>query len=432
MPVSLKISQIADVKGGKRLPKGEELLSVVTDHPYIRAQDIRDGKITIEDRKYLSSEQYKRLKRYTVSTEDVCIVIVGANVGDVGIVPPELHGANLTENAVKLTNFRSGWVPRYINYCLSAETCQAQMQQIAGGAAQPKLGIYKVLDVEVPVASPSAQSRIVSILSAYDDLIENNTRRMKTLEEMARLFYNEWFVKLRFPGYEKVKMVESELGPIPEGWGVGQFSDLGGLARESISPGRFEDEVFAHYSFEAFDAGCIPLLHEGKTIKSNKYIVVPNCVLLSKLNPRIPRVWMPYPRGSKRAIASTEFLVIVPKKPFTREFLYCSCRSDGFLRGLVGRALGTSSSHQRVKPEELMGLPFVTPSEIVVEKFTYLITSVLEQIEALRLKNANLRHTRDLLLPRLISGELDVENLDIAIPDPARNGETAAVVPATI
>jgi type I restriction enzyme S subunit len=207
-----KIADIASVKGGKRLPKGEELTSLPTDNPYIRAQDIRDGKITIEDPKFLTLEQHQKLKRYIVARRDVCIVTVGASVGDAGIVPSSLDGANLTENAVKLTNFRRGWVPEYVNYCLCSPEAQAQMQQIAGGAAQPKLGIYKVLDIEIPYHPESVQERIASILSTYDDLTENNTRRIKILEQMAQMLYREWFVNFRFPGHEKVRMVESESG----------------------------------------------------------------------------------------------------------------------------------------------------------------------------------------------------------------------------
>jgi type I restriction enzyme S subunit len=223
---SIKISEIADVKGGKRLPKGQELSSDRTNHLYIRAQDIREGKIYPAEPKYLTPEQYQKLKRYTVSAGDVCVVIVGANVGDVGIVPAALSGANLTENAVKLTRLRQGYNPKYLNYCLSAESCQAQMRQVAGGAAQPKLGIYKVLDIEIPCASPSVQKRVADILSAYDDLIENNTRRTKVLEQTAQMLYREWFVNFRFPGHEKVKMVESEMGMVPDGWSVEPIANL--------------------------------------------------------------------------------------------------------------------------------------------------------------------------------------------------------------
>lgn len=100
----IKLGKIADIKGGKRLPKGEELTENETEYPYIRAQDIRDGRITFDEPRYITSEIRKRIKNYTVKSKDVCITIVGANVGDVGIVPPFLDGANLTENAVKLTN----------------------------------------------------------------------------------------------------------------------------------------------------------------------------------------------------------------------------------------------------------------------------------------------------------------------------------------
>lgn len=180
------IGSFAEVKGGKRLPDGHDLVSSPTVHPYIRARDIRGGTVTFDEPSYLLEETFQQISRYTVSPGDVCVTIVGANVGDVGRVPDWLDQANLTENAAKVTDLKS-FDSRFLTYALLERGAQDQMKLLAGGAAQPKLGLYKIKDVEVFAPDLPIQHRIANILSAYDDLIENNTKRIKILEEMAPL-----------------------------------------------------------------------------------------------------------------------------------------------------------------------------------------------------------------------------------------------------
>jgi type I restriction enzyme S subunit len=136
-----------------------------------------------------------------------------------GVVPPELNGANLTENAVRITS-NGKVVQGFLRYALLAKDALAQMKVLAGGAAQPKLGIYKIETIEIPLPPFLSQRKIAAILSAYDDLIENNLRRIAILEEMARLIYREWFVHFRFPGHRGIRLVNSPLGRIPEVWEV--------------------------------------------------------------------------------------------------------------------------------------------------------------------------------------------------------------------
>jgi len=281
------------------------------------------------------------------------------------------------------------------------------------GAAQPKLSQTNLKAIRLKLPPLPTQRKIAAILSAYDDLIENNTRRIAILEEMAQAIYREWFVHFRFPGHEQAAMVNSELGLIPEGWEVVKFADTVTLLRQGIKPYEFEDEVFAHYSFPAFDTACMPLLERGETIRSSKYLVDGENVLLSKLNPRIPRVWLPFPDTSHRAIASTEFLVLLPKKPLTRPFLYSLCQSLEFLGSFAALALGTSTSHQRVKPQDFMDMHTVLPPQSLIDALDNAVDPMLRVIHAMRLKNVTLRQTRDLLLPRLISGEVDVSELPI-------------------
>ena len=282
-----------------------------------------------------------------------------------------------------------------------------------GGAAQPNANAQVLTSFPISLPPLPTQHKIAAVLSAYDDLIENNTRRIKILEDMAQTLYQEWFVHFRFPGHENVPMVESPLGPIPQGWEVVKNSDIVDLLRKGINPSKFPDEIFAHFSIPAFDSDRMPSLEEGSSIRSSKYLITEERVLVSKLNPRIPRVWLPFLDKEHRAITSTEFLTLKPKPPVDCAFLYNLYRSSEFSAELAVRALGTSGSHQRVKPNDFLGMSVLIPTELLLNSFSDKVLPMLNISNTLRLKNANLRQTRDLLLPKLISGAIDVSELDI-------------------
>ncbi|RKU22187.1 hypothetical protein C6503_04260 [Candidatus Poribacteria bacterium] len=302
----------------------------------------------------------------------------------------------------------------YVFYlALSSIIRDPAVKSMTGASGRQRAILSSVEDIRVPAYSLATQRKIAAILSAYDDLIENNTRRIKILEDMAQTLYQEWFFHFRFPGHEKVPMVESPLGPIPQGWEILKYSDIVDLSRKGINPTKFPDETFAHFSIPAFDSGQMPSLEEGSSIRSSKYLIAEECVLVSKLNPRIPRVWFPFLNTEHRAITSTEFLTLKPKAPVDCVFLFNLCRSPEFSAELAVRALGTSGSHQRVKPNDFLSMPVLIPTEFLLSSFREKVASILNVVNTLRLKNVNLRQTRDLLLPKLISGEIDVSELDI-------------------
>ena len=304
-------------------------------------------------------------------------------------------------------------LPRFLFYFFNTPVSRGQIDLKATGTTV--LGIRQPDLRELPIIVPPlpTQCKIASVLSAYDDLIENNTRRIKILEDMAQTLYQEWFVHFRFPGHENVQMVESPLGPIPEGWEVFKYSDIVDLSRKGINPTKFPDEIFAHFSIPAFDSDCMPVLDRGDSIRSSKYLITEDCVLVSKLNPHIPRVWLPFLNTEHQAITSTEFLTLKPKSPVDCVFLFGLCRSPEFTAELAVRALGTSHSHQRVKPNDFLGMPVLIPTEFLLHSFREKVISMVNIGNTLRMKNANLRRTRDLLLPKLISSEIDVSELDI-------------------
>jgi type I restriction enzyme S subunit len=293
--------------------------------------------------------------------------------------------------------------PKFYAYCFRTPLIRQGLTAHGGGTNINNLNQDILNALEVPLPPLSVQRRIAGILSAYDELMENSQRRIRLLEAMARALYREWFVHFRFPGHETLRRVTSPLGDIPDGW-EGRFGDLATIQRDGINPFEFPDEEFEHFSIPAFDDGRQPAIELGSTILSGKYWIDDSSVLLSKLNPRIPRIWLPVTSGQRRAITSTEFLGLKPQPDVTREFIYAKCCSEEFAGQFGSLAIGTSTSHQRVKPENLLAMPSTVPDRKLIARFTKLISPFLSVSQQLRSQIQNLRRTRDLLLPRLLSG----------------------------
>ena len=407
--ITTKIGSGATPRGGKNSYKTEGIT-------LIRSLNVYDFEFSYEGLAFITEEQASetRLARVIVNPKDILLNITGASVARCCVVPEHLLPARVNQHVslVRVDSNRAD--SRYVLYCINSPAYKHQLLVLAqGGTTREALTKEIIGNFEIPLPPLPTQRKIAAVLSAYDDLIENNTRRIKILEEMAGAIYREWFVEFRFPGHEGVEMVESELGLIPQGWVIARMSDIADLSREGIRPSQCPKEVFAHFSIPAFDSGCMPVFDSGDAIRSNKYLVPRNCVLISKLNPKIPRVWFPSLNTMHRAIASTEFLILTPKPSVNRVFLFNLCRSAEFSDNLAVRALGTSGSHQRVSPTDFLNLSVLVPPESFLNSFYEKIGPMIQICNTLRLKNTNLRQTRDLLLPKLISGEIDVSKLNL-------------------
>ena len=379
---------------------------------FLNTANIVKNRLDITEANFVALEKFNEIKKGRLQRFDIVITTRGSlgKVALFNINPPVglINAQMLILRADdKVIN------PTFLFYQFCDDDFQARLKNFASGSAQPQIPIMDLKEIEVCVPSLETQRKIAAVLSTYDDLIENNTRRIKILEDMTQTLYQEWFVHFRFPGHESVPMVESPLGPIPQGWKALKYSDVVDLSRKGINPSKFPDEIFAHFSIPAFDSDCMPVLDRGDSIRSSKYLITEDCVLVSKLNPHIPRVWLPFLNTEHQAITSTEFLTLKPKSPVDCVFLFGLCRSPEFTAELAVRALGTSHSHQRVKPNDFLGMPVLIPTEFLLHSFREKVISMVNIGNTLRMKNANLRRTRDLLLPKLISGEIDVSELDI-------------------
>ncbi len=289
------------------------------------------------------------------------------------------------------------------------------MKGKAAGATVPHLNVedIRALDVSALPDDPQLQNFVASALGALDDLIENNRRRIELLEQMAQVIYREWFVHYRYPGHEDATLVDSPLGPIPEGWEIKPLGALATLDRTSVQPRRSPDEAFHHYSIPAFDDGKLPGIEAGETIKSGKFLLAGPAVLVSKLNPRIERTWFVDPVAHCRSVASTEFLVLRPCTGYCLDFLYLLARSAPFQERLRELSGGTSTSHQRAKPDDFLRIDIVAPPTMLAGQLAAAVASPLRMTRVLRIENRQLAGIRDLLLPKLVTGQIDVSGLDL-------------------
>ncbi len=196
-----------------------------TPYKMIRTTNVRNGFIDTESVRYVTEETYKRWTRRLVPKRGDVILTREAPLGDVG----KIRTDDLIFLGQRLYHFRPD--PKkldadFLLYALMAPGLQGQIKALGSGSTVEHMRLGDIPSLEIDVPSLPVQRRIAGILSAYDELIENNQRRIKILEEMARSLYREWFVHFRFPGHAKVKMVPSPLGPIPQGWEVKKLGEL--------------------------------------------------------------------------------------------------------------------------------------------------------------------------------------------------------------
>ncbi|HYN61533.1 MAG TPA: restriction endonuclease subunit S [Rubrivivax sp.] len=228
---------------------------------------------------------------------------------------------------------------KWIAICLRSPLSQHLLGSRANTTVQTTINLKDVRALPIPIPPLAEREQIAEFVSALDDRIALLRETNVTLEAIAQALFKSWFVdfdpvRAKSQGLAPAGMdeataalfpdsfEESALGSVPKGWRQGTVSDFAQVHRGSVNPGGSGDTLFEHYSLPAFDAGQMPVRELGAEIKSNKTSVPRDAVLLSKLNPHIPRVWLPVDAGP-HAVCSTEFLVFVPAAEASREFLVC-------------------------------------------------------------------------------------------------------------
>jgi type I restriction enzyme S subunit len=319
-------------------------------------------------------------------------------------------------------------VPLFYYYYFSSPAGKGNVQSLVMQVAAAGIRGSELAKLPVPHPPLPIQCKIAAILSAYDDLIENNTRRIEILEEMARSIYREWFVKFRFPGHEQVQVVDSELGVIPEGWEIKKVGDVAKvISGYAFKSNDFQEKGIPVIKIKNIRVGTVDLsdvqcvdpsflsLDARYHVKGINLLISLTGSHLTQPNSVVGRVAIYSPHQGHCLLnqRSGKFLIKNPRYcdiPFLFHFLsFEENRRD------IALIASGAASQANISPTQVENLDLLIPSSDILDVFHRIAASSLEEINNLEAKNANLRKTRDLLLPRLISGEIDVENLDINI-----------------
>lgn len=377
-------------------------------YPSIRTPNIGKGRLILDNVNRVSEETYQAWTKRAIPEGEDLILAREAPIGNVAIIPKNLKVC-LGQRTVLIRPDRTKIDPYYLCYLLLGDEVQGKIHSMSNGATVHHLNMADIRSFELPkLPSLKAQQKIASILSAYDDLIENNTRRIKILEEMAQMLYREWFVNFRFPNHEQFKMVESELGLIPEGWEHKILGDIAQEIRRGINPEKLDPET-PYFGLEHLPRKSIALSDWGKAsdIKSTKLVFKKGEILFGKIRPYFHKVGVAPING----ICSSDIIVIQPKDSKYFSITLACVSSEDFVNQATQTSQGTKMP--RANWDVLTKYTIVIPPSKLFQQFNKSIEANVQQIQNLVLKNINLRKTRDLLLPKLISGEIDIEKLDI-------------------
>ena len=304
----------------------------------------------------------------------------------------------------------------YVFYLCKSDLVQGPaIKSMSGASGRQRASIDSILDVQVPAHTLSTQRKIAAILSAYDDLIENNLRRIKILEEMAQNLYREWFVKFRFPGYEKVKFVDSPIGMIPEGWEVLPFTEIADV----LSGGTPKTNITDYWN------GTIPFF-APKDAPASFFITETEKQIteigLSKCNSKL------YPARTVFITArGTVGKIAMPSKPMAmNQSCYALRGRNGISQTYLFLSVITrieylkkntgGATFDTIVVDTFRRMMTTRPSQSLVETFSSKVEPLFDSLLNLTKRIDILRKSRDLLLPKLIAGDIDVSVLDIRIP----------------
>ena len=262
-----------------------------------------------------------------------------------------------------------------------------------------KTDIVREFDINIP--SINTQNKIVSMLSKIDEKIELNEKINKNLQLQAQTLFIAWF-----------ETFEPFDGVVPDSWKQITLGDIAEIKTNSFNPQKNPDVLIEHYSIPAFDENKYPVFEYSSGVKSNKYILSNNSVMISKLNPDTKRVWRPLCL-SDFAVSSTEFIIFEPYNPKYKDYVYSIIDSQGFTDWMCSHTTGSTNSRQRTTPATTLNYNLWMPDDESIKKFLNAVTPMYDLISQNLCQNQELVSLRDSLLPKLMSGELDVSNIDI-------------------
>ncbi len=355
---------------------------------------------------FISKEKDNSLRKGKLHREDVILTTRGT-IGNIAHYQASTPHENVRINSgmVIIRSHTSKVDPRFLYFLLKSPVFQEQAKLFSYGAAQPQLPIGTLKYIKLPIPLLPTQQKIAKILSNYDDLIENNLKRIKLLEESARLTYEEWFLRFRIDGKKLDIDPESDL---PFGWEKISLSDTGEfLNGYAFKPKDLQEEGLPVIKIKEMKAGVVKDTPRNPGDKiDDKYLVLRGDILFS-WSATLEVIQWQYANGW----LNQHLFKVSPNSDFPKSFLYLSLRNSLYIFDY----LTTGATMKHIKRKELDFVKIPTPSSDILLKFDNLVNPMLEEILNLSHQNQLLKEARDILLPRLMTGMIDTDDMDIAV-----------------
>ena len=353
--------------------------------PWLNTKEISFNRIR-KTKQFITEAGLRQSSAKWVRANSVVVAMYGATAGKVAITKIPL---TTNQACCNLEVDKEVADYRYIYYWFQNQ--YSRVLNLANGGAQQNLNAKTIKAMEIKLPNLALQQRIANCLSAIDDEIELNIELNGYLEKLVSLEFSRRF---------KASTPTIELGKVLS------------ISTESIKPQEHAGEIWEHYSIPAYDENRQPLFELSDGIKSNKYAIDANCILISKLNPATKRIWMPS-CTSEHSVCSTEFIVYKPKNPRYKSFYYAAIDSQAFTDFLIAHVTGSTGSRQRTQPKATLTYPMPNPGHDAIEGFCAFADPIYKQIQSNKLESKWLVSLRDALLPKLMSGEIDVSKIDL-------------------
>ncbi|PHS40700.1 MAG: restriction endonuclease subunit S [Sulfurovum sp.] len=421
MHLELKLGEISNFINGGAWSDTEY---VDSGYKVVKVTNMINGSIASRNDNFLSKKSYQKYQKHILYENDLIVATVGSHpsqkgsvVGRTSIVPKEFHTALLNQNAVCIRITDKRICQTFFNYLTKTILFKHHIESRAQGSAnQVRMALGELKKFSFLYPPLNTQQKIASLLSNYDKLIENNSQRIKLLESMAEEMYKEWFVRLRFPGYKNVEVVDG----LPVGW---ERDKLSKYLKYHRGKSYSSEDIAGDTGLPFINLKCINrnggFRRDGIKVFNGEYKetnvayegdIVMAVTDMTQDRAIVGRVAKVPAMNQDKYIVSMDLVKIEPLN-IEKDFLYALLRFSTI--GLLLKEFANGVNVLHLTPDMIYLQKVITPPKNLQIKFEKILVPILKEIDILNLKNDELREIRDLLLPRLMSGKLKVEDLDI-------------------
>ena len=379
--------------------RGKTVPTAPSGHKLIATNCVTNNALfpVYEKIRYLSEETYQTWFRAHPIPGDILFVNKGTP-GRVCLVPDPVDFC-IAQDMIALRADESKIYPKYLFAVLRSREIQQQIYNTNVGDVIPHFKKQFLDQLLIPIPERSIQESIGDLYYVLSLKAERNKKINDNLEQQAQAIYHERF--------ETVSPND-----LPSDWRIVTLGEVATISNKSFNPLKEPEILLEHYSIPAFDEARFPVFELSTSIKSNKFIIDASCFMISKLNPTTKRVWKPYCLTGN-AVCSTEFIVYKAKDKTITDFLYSVIDSNSFSDFMCSHVTGSTGSRQRATPSDTLSYELILPSGDELAEFQSLVSPMYEQIRINAIENDRLKRLRDSLLPKLMSGEIDVFTIQL-------------------